>query len=518
MKTILLAGFSDREAAAIEIMIALRWRERQCVWLKRAAAPALVEQGERARACVGAVLDLSGLGLAECTPDNAAQLLDYLAGRPAVLVAGTDSPWPQAALARRAGQHLRWVLRPYGSAELQAALRDIEHTEAESAGGAAPAAAALAGNGAAEAVGARAHRAGSAADAGQARGAGGATPAPNVASDKLPAWQRALQLAERLKSERAATAAITAARTASAAPAPTVGAAAAAPPAPAPVPNSASTPAPGPAPTPDGSVTAARVAPPAQPRQSAAPQEPPPDAAQARRERRDALAQLANALPALRQSPFISALIDLLAQGGAHVLHVGPASFVADATNGWVTSRLPVSALLRLLNTPEAVRSLMVHPLPDDALEQAAQQHLGGKMHAARKPLDLLVWELASQALKGTTLQVQEDLTLQLLRFPNFTLLEQVGPLDVQLAAICARAPRSLRNLQRSFASHEQEVLRFVVLSILSDLARVSPAAESPADAAPSESTPAAPAARPRPAADPAQRRGFFKSFLEKLF
>ena len=106
MKTILLAGFSDREAAAIEIMIALRWRERQCVWLKRAAAPALVEQDMRARACVGAVLDLSGLGLAKCTPDNAAQLLDYLAGRPAVLVAGTDSLWPQAALTLRAGQRL----------------------------------------------------------------------------------------------------------------------------------------------------------------------------------------------------------------------------------------------------------------------------------------------------------------------------------------------------------------------------------------------------------------------------
>ena len=83
-------------------------------------------------------------------------------------------------------------------------------------------------------------------------------------------------------------------------------------------------------------------------------------------------------MPALRQNPFISALIDLLAQGGVHVLHVGPASFVVDMTNGWVASRLPVSALLRLLNTPEAVRSLMVHPLPDDALEQAAQQHLGG--------------------------------------------------------------------------------------------------------------------------------------------
>ncbi|GAB2732814.1 hypothetical protein GCM10027019_10310 [Melaminivora jejuensis] len=510
MKTILLAGFSDREAAAIEIMIALRWRERQCVWLKRAAAPALVEQDMRARACVGAVLDLSGLGLAKCTPDNAAQLLDYLAGRPAVLVAGTDSLWPQAALTLRAGQRLHWVLRPYGSAELQAALHDIESTRVESASGATPTTAPLAGSDAPETVGARTLRVGAAADATQARGADGTTAALSAASSKLPAWQRALQLAERLNRERTATAEITAARTASAAPAP------------APTSSSASTSAP----APDASTAAVGVASSARPRQSPAHQPPLPGTAQAHQERRDALAQLAAAMPALRQSPFISALIDLLAQGGVHVLHVSPASFVVDMTNGWVASRLPVSALLRLLNTPEAVRSLMVHPLPDDALEQAAQQHLGGRMHAARKPLDLLVWELASQALKGITLQVQADLTLQLLRFPNFTLLEQVGPLDVQLAAICARAPRSLRNLQRSFASHEQEVLRFVVLSVLSDLARVSPAAEAPANMTHNEPAPAAPTARSKSAADAAperarpsaQRRGFFKSFLEKLF
>ena len=103
------------------------------------------------------------------------------------------------------------------------------------------------------------------------------------------------------------------------------------------------------------------------------------------------------------------------------------------------------------------------------------------------------------------TLHAESDLVFRLLRFPNFTQLEHVGPIDVQLAALCARAPRSIQDLQRTFAHHEQDVLRFVVLSILSGLAGVEPGQPRLAPVVPEHAPPAA-------------RRGFFKSLLNKLF
>ena len=87
----------------------------------------------------------------------------------------------------------------------------------------------------------------------------------------------------------------------------------------------------------------------------------------------------------------------------------------------------------------------------------------------------------------------------------QLTRLGAVGPLDVQLAAACARAPQSMNALARLFPGREQEVYRFAVLTLLSGAAQVTPG---------DSALPVAAAPLP----NDAQRRGFFKSLLDRLF
>lgn len=121
-----------------------------------------------------------------------------------------------------------------------------------------------------------------------------------------------------------------------------------------------------------------------------------------------------------------------------------------------------------------------------------------------RLPLDTLTWELVATWFPALKLHPHGDLHLRLKRLPNFTRLGAVGPLDVQLAAACARAPQSMAALARQFPGREQEVYRFAVLTLLSGAAQVTPEDS------------ALPAAAPLPS--DAQRRGFFKSLLDRLF
>ena len=51
MKKILLVGLTDQEAAAIEIMIGMNWRDAQCTVLRRSLSLAMPEQTPEALAC-----------------------------------------------------------------------------------------------------------------------------------------------------------------------------------------------------------------------------------------------------------------------------------------------------------------------------------------------------------------------------------------------------------------------------------------------------------------------------------
>ena len=467
MKNILLMGLTDHEAAAVEIMIGMNWRDHRCITLKRELPLAIPEQHAAARSCEACVLDLFGLGMRKYSPANATRLMEVMAGRPAVLLTwGDGGGWLEAKLPLAKGQHIGWVGMPYTSAGLRDAIKKVKEAAERMVP---PAAAAVA--------------AAPAAMPGRARPVVSldvepALPAAVAEAEPaaVPAWRRAMELADQLKRKAAPMRARASA----------------------------------PMPLPKAQASSVSLAPPATRM-----------ATDAVGLGKGALAALLQVFPLLRDQPLIGLTEKIIGHDGPMLLRIGTdAAFVTHTRAGWLASGLPVSALLKLLRTPRLVESVRAEPLDPDHVEETVRQRFDGKFHRAQKPLDVITWELVSDVMRDMKLQRQGDLTFQLRRFPNFPMLAGVGPLDVQLAAICARMPQSISELLRAFPKHEQDVLRFVVLCVVSGLAKVIPGgpvaagAVAPPRAAQAQAPVAAAARKPEVAA----RRGFFKSLMDKLF
>lgn len=437
MKNILLMGLTDHEAAAVEIMIGMNWRDHRCITLKRELSLAIPEQHAAARSCEACVLDLFGLGMRKYSPANATRLMEVMAGRPAVLLTwGDGGGWLEAKLPLAKGQHIGWVGMPYTSAGLRDAIKKVKEAAERMVP---PAAAAVA-----------------------------AAPAA------VPAWRRAMELADQLKRKAAPMRARASA----------------------------------PMPLPKAQASSVSLAPPATRM-----------ATDAVGLGKGALAALLQVFPLLRDQPLIGLTEKIIGHDGPMLLRIGTdAAFVTHTRAGWLASGLPVSALLKLLRTPRLVESVRAEPLDPDHVEETVRQRFDGKFHRAQKPLDVITWELVSDVMRDMKLQRQGDLTFQLRRFPNFPMLAGVGPLDVQLAAICARMPQSISELLRAFPKHEQDVLRFVVLCVVSGLAKVIPGGPVAAGAVASPRAAQAPVAAAARKPEVAARRGFFKSLMDKLF
>lgn len=437
MKNILLMGLTDHEAAAVEIMIGMNWRDHRCITLKRELSLAIPEQHAAARSCEACVLDLFGLGMRKYSPANATRLMEVMAGRPAVLLTwGDGGGWLEAKLPLAKGQHIGWVGMPYTSAGLRDAIKKVKEAAERMVP---PAAAAVA-----------------------------AAPAA------MPAWRRAMELADQLKRKAAPMRARASA----------------------------------PMPLPKAQASSVSLAPPATRM-----------ATDAVGLGKGALAALLQVFPLLRDQPLIGLTEKIIGHDGPMLLRIGTdAAFVTHTRAGWLASGLPVSALLKLLRTPRLVESVRAEPLDPDHVEETVRQRFDGKFHRAQKPLDVITWELVSDVMRDMKLQRQGDLTFQLRRFPNFPMLAGVGPLDVQLAAICARMPQSISELLRAFPKHEQDVLRFVVLCVVSGLAKVIPGGPVAAGAVAPPRAAQAPVAAAARKPEVAARRGFFKSLMDKLF
>lgn len=465
MKNILLMGLTDHEAAAVEIMIGMNWRDHRCITLKRELSLAIPEQHAAARSCEACVLDLFGLGMRKYSPANATRLMEVMAGRPAVLLTwGDGGGWLEAKLPLAKGQHIGWVGMPYTSAGLRDAIKKVNEAAERMVP---PAAAAVA--------------AAPAAMPGRARPVVSldvepALPAAVAEAEPaaVPAWRRAMELADQLKRKAAPMRARASA----------------------------------PMPLPKAQASSVSLAPPATRM-----------ATDAVGLGKGALAALLQVFPLLRDQPLIGLTEKIIGHDGPMLLRIGTdAAFVTHTRAGWLASGLPVSALLKLLRTPRLVESARAEPLDPDHVEETVRQRFDGKFHRAQKPLDVITWELVSDVMRDMKLQRQGDLTFQLRRFPNFPMLAGVGPLDVQLAAICARMPQSISELLRAFPKHEQDVLRFVVLCVVSGLAKVIPGGPVAAGAVASPRAAQAPVAAAARKPEVAARRGFFKSLMDKLF
>ena len=465
MKNILLMGLTDHEAAAVEIMIGMNWRDHRCITLKRELSLAIPEQHAAARSCEACVLDLFGLGMRKYSPANATRLMEVMAGRPAVLLTwGDGGGWLEAKLPLAKGQHIGWVGMPYTSAGLRDAIKKVNEAAERMVP---PAAAAVAT--APAAMPGRARPVVSL-DVEPALPAAVAEAEPAAA----PAWRRAMELADQLKRKAAPMRARASA----------------------------------PMPLPKAQASSVSLAPPATRM-----------ATDAVGLGKGALAALLQVFPLLRDQPLIGLTEKIIGHDGPMLLRIGTdAAFVTHTRAGWLASGLPVSALLKLLRTPRLVERVRAEPLDPDHVEETVRQRFDGKFHRAQKPLDVITWELVSDVMRDMKLQRQGDLTFQLRRFPNFPMLAGVGPLDVQLAAICARMPQSISELLRAFPKHEQDVLRFVVLCVVSGLAKVIPGGPVAAGAVASPRAAQAPVAAAARKPEVAARRGFFKSLMDKLF
>ncbi len=386
MTTVLLAGLSDHDAAAMEILISTSWRQKRCVLLKRTANFSLPVQSAQASKCAKVVADLGGMGLHQYNPENGTRLLAFLAGRPALLLTWkNDGGWKQADLDLAPGQRLEFLAAPYGSADVKAALAALD--------------------------------------------------APVSAPSPAPA---------------------------------------AAQPATTSTPSSLSSPSVG---------AAAGLSAPA----------------------------LSAILPALGRSRFVR-LVEKLPKAGVQVLHIASTELLLHPQEGWVGASMPVSALLRVLGNAEQLEQASTERLSSVVAPQIEQHITAGRGQRYMLALDVVLWDLCSHALAGRSLQLAGDAVFKLARFPNFTLLGQVGALDVQLAALCVRGEQSVAHLLRCFAGQEAAVLRFVALAVLSGLGQLQ---------APVLNLNSSTAGKPVKSENTRghkERRGFLRSLLDKLF
>ena len=522
MNAMLLAGLTDHKAAAIEIMVGMTWHDQRVLTIPRGMGLGVPEQTAAARACQYCVLDLFGFGLRKYSPENEARLLEFLAGRSAVLLVwGAGGGWTGRRLALAHKQNVVWVSVPYSSAEMLVALKEIFAVQLDrdiaQAGGAptllrrtaAPLEAAQRAAPAAvvaEHLAAPWRRAGALLRDARASAtmAGATAPAASaLAEPPIPAWQRAMALAEQLKAKASQAAAREGAQSAAFG-------------------RLRATPL-----TEDAPAQAqAQAAPPRAPLR-ADPVTPPPGAVAGLGLSNGALAAVLGVFPALNDLPLIGLAQRVLAGHGKQLLSVGrDPAFIADVLQGWLAAGITTPALLKMLHTPELVERMDVAPLPADDVEASLRQLFGGRYQRAQRPLDMVMWVLMADSLKQMQLVLRGDLAFRLHRFPNFMVLEDMEPLDIQLACICARMPQSIGDLVRAFPRREAEVYRFAILCIVSGLASVTnvSAARAPAEkfAARVLSPNAEPAAVAKAATAPAKqtaaRRGFFKSLLDKLF
>ncbi|HLR86762.1 MAG TPA: hypothetical protein VK064_02630 [Wenzhouxiangella sp.] len=123
---ILLAGLLERDAAAINILVRMAWRDHQVVSLPRSLSLTIPDQDNTARSCKCCIIDLAGLGLRRYSTENESRLQEFLSGRPAVLIVrGGGEGWLSAGLTDRIGPAIEFVTSPYTTATLRTALKTV---------------------------------------------------------------------------------------------------------------------------------------------------------------------------------------------------------------------------------------------------------------------------------------------------------------------------------------------------------------------------------------------------------
>lgn len=224
--------------------------------------------------------------------------------------------------------------------------------------------------------------------------------------------------------------------------------------------------------------------------------------------RNGALPVLFGVFPVLRELPVVALGERILAADQAVLLHLNKdVMFVVNARKGWLTSGISFQWLLKMLCTSNLLDQATIQPLGDAEAEVMLRERFGDVRDRMRYPMDTLVWELMAAQLERLSLRRQGGLRMRLKRLPNFTRLQAMSPLDLQMAVACAHSPYSIDQMAQKYPGQEQLVYRFFVMSLLSGIGEIV-----------SETLlPAKPSQMRMPDQDE-RRRGFFRSLLDRLF
>src|SRR5690625_1541557 len=131
MKKVLIAGLVQRETAAVEILVGMTWPGVSCFTLPRCLTLAVPHQNRTARSCCCCIIDVAGFGMRHHSIDAQERLIEFIDGRPALLVLRGAHGQRWVSLCRAPETTgLSYIRAPYTPAELRHALgRLLDATE-----------------------------------------------------------------------------------------------------------------------------------------------------------------------------------------------------------------------------------------------------------------------------------------------------------------------------------------------------------------------------------------------------
>ncbi len=217
--------------------------------------------------------------------------------------------------------------------------------------------------------------------------------------------------------------------------------------------------------------------------------------------------------PEIVHYPLIAALARALEHSGCIKMtlpgrDVSP--MVIHVEEGWVASRMTAFALRTSAMNQEIMAASRIEHFTPAQLGDVLAQEFGDRRFSFH-PLDRLVWDVLHDEMGRRGPERHQDLSMKIVRFPNFNLMRSFEPGDIQMAALCARAPETISGLERRFAGNKRAVRRFAIAAILSGHATATPARGTTGEPHLSSRT--------RPGAPETKaRRGLFQSLLDRLF
>ncbi len=128
MTTLIIIGSKEHEAAAIEVLCRMHWKDLTCSTHKPGLFSRSAPSGAPASQYQYAVVDLPGLGMANYTADNEKRIFADLGGRATIMVIPSHGGGWEAANPP-SGQRIIWLKKPLKSLALREAIQQLTQSD-----------------------------------------------------------------------------------------------------------------------------------------------------------------------------------------------------------------------------------------------------------------------------------------------------------------------------------------------------------------------------------------------------